>query len=468
MPEDHQAQRHSVNLGSAQQFPIFGSLGSPLSDGMISSAYLPAPQNPRLDMSDAASRMPWLFDDDSDSLRCTIGSPSLISPNTPSPAKFSLSPQVRDGGNVQCSFLFPASLQAPHSSAFMSSTSIPGFNPPTISVQSPPPPSPVPQSYRPPMIQIKTPASLSKVPSRFETGRLNHIPVSWFSPSPLLQPSSTPVMSVTMTPIEGDPSRPENVSLWFVPGNTSADMTAVINDVCSAADKDEGKHLARYIGYTTPNVDSVGLVCEPFDMKSSLEQQMENGLSLTRTELLSLCKNIATGLQSLHERGFAHGRFSPAYVQVDGISRTKAKLFGYGLAHIMQKMKGISSQLEDDQLIQQKQWLDIRKPWFIAPEEVATGENWTPASDVYGLGVMMVLLMTRRSTPPIPESFDFSSHAQASIKRGEKHIVRVPPEVQFDYGFARIADKCCRVDPKRRPSISDVVQALNNLLSLSA
>jgi len=52
------------------------------------------------------------------------------------------------------------------------------------------------------------------------------------------------------------------------------------------------------------------------------------------------------------------------------------------------------------------------------------------------------------------------------LRCGAKYFLRVPPETKCEYGFAKILDKCLRIDASRRPSIGDVVDAIKKLVSL--
>jgi serine/threonine protein kinase len=115
----------------------------------------------------------------------------------------------------------------------------------------------------------------------------------------------------------------------------------------------------------------------------TLAELQANGETIDEKEILSIVRQISTGLKVLHSRQFAHGAISletirrerpGVYVLEDaGVCRAKAELsFLSGGGEV------------------------VGEPGFIAPEAVDTGEP-SPAADLYSLGCVAWALLVGRA-----------------------------------------------------------------------
>jgi eukaryotic-like serine/threonine-protein kinase len=130
---------------------------------------------------------------------------------------------------------------------------------------------------------------------------------------------------------------------------------------------------------------------------------------------------VASGLAAAHARGLVHRDVKPANVVV---APTGAKLVDFGIS-------AIAGGLPDDGAL-------IGTPGYMAPERLAGGPT-TPASDVYGLGLLLQ-----------------QSIAPSSVEDS-------PPA-----SLTTLCDQCLAADPAERPEAAEAARVLNEALGLSA
>ena len=149
---------------------------------------------------------------------------------------------------------------------------------------------------------------------------------------------------------------------------------------------------------------------------------------------IDLARQVAAGLQAVHEEGLVHRDLKPANVMVDGKGRVR--LTDFGLAATADSIGGADA--------------FSGTPAYQAPEQLGGG-TITERTDVYALGLLAYELLTGRrpfdatdrkhlieqqkTTPAGPSTFDSA----------------IPPEVD------RIVLKCLAPDPKDRPASANEV-----------
>src|SRR5262245_52091550 len=130
---------------------------------------------------------------------------------------------------------------------------------------------------------------------------------------------------------------------------------------------------------------------------------------------------VASGLAAAHARGLVHRDLKPANVV---IAPTGAKLVDFGIS-------ALTGGLPDDGAL-------IGTPGYMAPERLAGGPT-TPASDMYGLGLLLRQMA--------PSSVDADS----------------PPEA-----LTALSQRCLAADPAARPDAAEAARILNEVLGLPA
>lgn len=164
-------------------------------------------------------------------------------------------------------------------------------------------------------------------------------------------------------------------------------------------------------------------------------------------EALRVTQSVAGGLACLHASSLIHGDVSPENVlrtSHDG-SRRKGKgiyrLIDFGDA------RRFDLERSDTEI--------AGKPSFISPEQAA-GQAATPASDVYSLGMLLYFLYTGHAA--------FQSHHPGEVLRMHRDS-QVAFPTGTPPGVRRLVLTLCQKTPELRPTASEVVQMVEDLLS---
>lgn len=174
----------------------------------------------------------------------------------------------------------------------------------------------------------------------------------------------------------------------------------------------------------------------------SLKQRIERDGPLAVGESVRLASDIANGLGFAHSRGIVHADMKPSNVLLTEDGR--AKIVDFGIARTPQE-DASTPQL-------------FATAMYVAPER-ALGKALSPASDIYGLGLVLYEMLVGR--PP------FTSANPSVLLRD--HVVRQPvPPSHLRQSLPRELDAvvmtCLAKDPGLRYSrAGDVVKALASL-----
>ena len=154
--------------------------------------------------------------------------------------------------------------------------------------------------------------------------------------------------------------------------------------------------------------------------------------------------DLAAGLADVHRNGIVHRDVKPGNVLLakDG----RALLSDFGIARLLA-----------DTAHHTRTGLTIGTVAYLSPEQVR-GEQVTPATDVYSLGLV---LLEARSGSPVYEG----TGMEAALAR-----VHAPPGVPDDLPapWRELLTAMVRLDPAARPAAADVASALEGLTSAEA
>ncbi|PWZ07516.1 putative serine/threonine-protein kinase PIX13 [Zea mays] len=226
-------------------------------------------------------------------------------------------------------------------------------------------------------------------------------------------------------------------------------------------------NLVRLLGYC--GEDRELLLVYEFMSKGSLENHLfrsrgGNLEALSWSRRLKIATGAARGLAFLHssEKQVIYRDFKASNILLD--SDFTAKLSDFGLAkngpsagksHVTTRIIGTYG--------------------YAAPEYVATGHLYVK-SDVYGFGVVLLELLTgmRAHDPNRPShqhnlvewARPYLSGAGSKLKTLMDQRIDGQYHTKAALRAARLAGKCLTGDPKSRPSMDDVVAALEDIEAL--
>ncbi|KAM0867296.1 hypothetical protein ACQ4PT_042063 [Festuca glaucescens] len=222
-------------------------------------------------------------------------------------------------------------------------------------------------------------------------------------------------------------------------------------------------NLVKLIGYCYE--DQHRLIIYEFMTRGSLEKHLfkKYAASLQWSTRLKIAVGAAKGLAFLHEaeNPVIYRDFKTSNILLD--SDYKAKLSDFGLAkdgpeedetHVSTRVMGTQG--------------------YAAPEYIMTG-HLTAKSDVYGFGVVLLELLTGRKSvdknrPPREQNLVDWARPYLNDSRRLDRVM--DPNLAGQYAgkaaqkAAALAYQCVSLNPKSRPHMSAVVDALEPLLAL--
>jgi serine/threonine-protein kinase PpkA len=176
------------------------------------------------------------------------------------------------------------------------------------------------------------------------------------------------------------------------------DGLPVVLKVLDAAGKGMSEHLSRFIQEYTflskiedPHViriydqgftdDHAYIAMEYFE-RGDLRSELTRGMSQSR--VLEVMVQVTRALDAIHSRGIIHRDLKPENIMLrpDG----SVALADFGVAKSM-------LQPENFALTETRHGDVVGTPYYLSPEQ-ASGQQITPASDLYSLGVMMYEMLT--------------------------------------------------------------------------
>lgn len=237
-----------------------------------------------------------------------------------------------------------------------------------------------------------------------------------------------------------------SVALKILPERLATNPTwlARFRKEVAAARQVSHPHVCRV--YDIAEVDGLSMLSMEFIAGDDLAAIVRKVGRLSSGLAIDLTRQIARGLDAVHDEGLVHRDLKPANVMIDG--RGRAKLADFGLAATAASVQGNDAY--------------AGTPAYQAPEQLAGGEL-SERTDLYALGLLAYELLSGRrpygmtdrdgliraqmELPPPPSTFDAT----------------VPPEVD------RVVLKCLAADPLKRPaSAAEVYSTLPGDAALNA
>ncbi|MBX3367928.1 MAG: serine/threonine protein kinase [Phycisphaeraceae bacterium] len=153
--------------------------------------------------------------------------------------------------------------------------------------------------------------------------------------------------------------------------------------------------------------------------------------ALPREKAMQIVRQVCAGLAAAHERGVLHRDLKPANIMLDG--RGSARISDFGLAALGTRVSGGAAA--------------AGTPLYMAPEQLR-GEEATPRSDIYALGLIIFELLTG-ARPHAGASHDEFRAIQSDAATSTERVLEHP---DLDPIVARVVARCLDPDPARRPA----------------
>ena len=182
-----------------------------------------------------------------------------------------------------------------------------------------------------------------------------------------------------------------------------------------------------------------GLKSNP-DRKGTADLAVTSRLTAERLERLEASlKQLAIGLNALHEAGVLHSDVKPSNVLMTKEGRLV--LLDFGLAAQMRRHDAVEKRVVQG------------TPLYMAPEQAAC-QPVSQASDWYAVGVILYEVLTGR--------FPFGGTTTQILRRKQSRAPQMPDDVAAGTP-QHLIDLCIALldrNPKRRPSAADVLRCL--------
>ncbi len=159
-------------------------------------------------------------------------------------------------------------------------------------------------------------------------------------------------------------------------------------------------------------------------------------------ELLRIFRQVAEGLEALHQFNHVHADIKPNNIMLANNGEVKVIDFGQScpIGHVKKRIQGT--------------------PDYIAPEQVEKGVPLTQRTDVFNLGATLYWALTGRAYPTVMPSKKRRGGIDLVGPREAQPPEELNPEVPV--ALSRLVMDCCRCNPKDRPAdMQEVIRRLD-------
>lgn len=189
------------------------------------------------------------------------------------------------------------------------------------------------------------------------------------------------------------------------------------------------RNIIRFIGFATDR-DPMMIVTEYVEGGDLHSYLIENKDNLRLKELLSMCKDVATGMAYLERKKLFHRDLAARNCLVKPIGRreTLVKISDFGMSRLAKHCNLFDSDV-----------LPLR--WTAL--EVLNGEPHTSKSDVWSFGILMWEIFSKGITP-------YNGKRNASLKEALNHGFRMTAPTATPPKCDKLMQKCWMSNPDER------------------
>ncbi len=187
--------------------------------------------------------------------------------------------------------------------------------------------------------------------------------------------------------------------------------------------------------------DGYPYLVTPLGEGYSLATVLKQYTRCTPAQTLELLKQIAPGLDYVHEQGMVHGSLKPSNILLD--TNRHVQIAGFGLASLLE-MRGIGSVKHSHPHLFNVAGTFLTSSEYVAPE-VVSGSPADARADIYALGIILFEMLSGR--PPFVGDDPFALALQ-HVERGIPSLQDVYPDgpTALDLVLQRALER----DPERR------------------
>jgi serine/threonine protein kinase/Rieske Fe-S protein len=196
----------------------------------------------------------------------------------------------------------------------------------------------------------------------------------------------------------------------------------------------------------------------PYTMHGSLADELKNRGRYEHPEVLKILKQVASGLDYAHKKGYVHGTLKPSNIVLKN-REGELLVAGFGLLHMLQSSGLVRANRPYGHLLSIADTLMIA-PGYVAPE-IVEGKSIDKRSDIYALGAILFELLSGQ--PPFSGK-DPLEVAQSHVKQSAPALRTVNPDVPV--ALASVINQALERDPMRRfQRIHELVEAFEQVSS---
>lgn len=171
------------------------------------------------------------------------------------------------------------------------------------------------------------------------------------------------------------------------------------------------------------------------------------GRQLDAAEIVEIGLQLAGALGTCHDVGVLYRDLYPGNVLIQRGRTPRVFLFDFDAALVLPRMYARLTErwgTPPEERLEPSKDIDLRKKDYVGPE-IRAGADYTPANDVYALGLLLYRFLTGKRPP---------------TERGDEII---PPSEQIDdcpYALDELLCRMLQPVPEARPAMAEVIQSL--------